>query len=420
MLNARRYKPRMVAISLKTTLISRFHADLGGEAPKRPHAAENEIFSPNFGKFLHFADVWRHFEPNRARKLSEVPMNPIFRRAALLFAVAFSFQNSKAEAQAIPNALCETGECQAAISAVEYEGRAAYKLTDGRTEAVVVPEIGRIMRFGSVGGPNLLWNLESSAIRGKGYGNYGGDKTWLAPQTSWKEFHGANIWPPDADLDGSPHQVEILTGGKVQLISPLSVSGMRLMRTIYFEANGELVIEQTARKEKGAPIRAALWNITQTVPGQAVFLPRDERSTYPDGIAHIDKRGTSQKIEVVTPRLLRVIALPSGGAEKTGVDSPVSAIASVRDGVAFVQKSAKPAGVYPDGQDGGAGLPVELFTLGTEKNPYYELELLGPLKNFSVGGKSTHTLRWSLHDLPSKNVNSPAVTQAIEKLLYER
>lgn len=344
-------------------------------------------------------------------------MNSNFRRAALLFAVAFPAQNPKAQAQAIPNALCENGECQAAIAAVDYEGRAAYKLTDGRTEAIIVPEIGRVMSFGKVGGPNLLWNA-AQAPKNAGWKNFGGDKTWLAPQGSWKQFHGSDNWPPDPAFDGTPHRAEVLSGGKLRLTTPLSVTGIRLTRVMYFDANGEFVIEQTARKEKGAPIRAGLWSITQTVPGEAVFLPVNPRSTYAGGFRRFEAPSEAQKLALVKPNLLRITPANEGGGLKFGVDATVSSIASLRDGVAFLQKTAQPQGNYPDAQGQGAGLPVEIFVLGDAKSFYVEMELLGPLKTFAVGGKSTQTVRWSLHTLPSKNANSPAVADAVEKLLF--
>ena len=90
---------------------------------------------------------------------------------------------------------------------------------------------------------------------------------------------------------------------------------------------------------------------------------------------------------------------------------------SYLDSVAFVQKSELPKGRYPDGAD-GAGFPVEFYVSGDPKMFYCELEILGPLKVFKVGGKSTHTVRWSLHDLPSKDVNSPAVVEAVQGLIY--
>lgn len=340
-------------------------------------------------------------------------MISIYRRAALLLFLAAPLNFSTARAE---SALCENGECSPAISAVTYGGRDAFKLTDGRAEAIIVPQIGRVMRFGKVGGPNLLWNATDSSPKNSGWKNYGGDKTWLAPQSSWKQFHGSDNWPPDLAFDGTPHRAGVLTGGKLKMTTPLSPTGIRISRTFYFDASGEFVIEQTATKEKGAPVRASIWSITQVVPGEAIFMARNRNSTYAEGFHKMGQVGELQRIEDVNPNLVKIMPSSAGAGGKIGVDSPVSSLVSVRDGVAFLQKSSKLAGQYPDGE-GGAGFPTELYINGDAKAFYAELEILGPLKNFAVGGKSTHTVRWSLHDLPSKDVNSPALIEAVEKLI---
>ncbi len=342
-----------------------------------------------------------------------------FSRLAPVFAAVALLQGSPIQAQNAASALCENGECRPAIAITKYGGRKAFALTDGRNEAIIVPEIGRVMRFGKIGGPNLLWNLSGPTPPRGGYINFGGDKTWLAPQSSWQQFHGKNGWPPDAAFDGKPHEAEVLSGGKLKLTTPLSPTGIQLSRVMFFDENDDFVIEQTAQKLKGEPVRASIWSITQTAPGQAVFLPINTKSDYDGGFLNMMGSGEAQKSVLVKPNLLRIIPIGTGGGAKFGVDSPVSSLVSVRDGVAFLQKTAKPAGIYPDGKNGD-GFPIELYINGDAKAFYFEMEMLGPLKTFAVGGKSTHTVRWSLHDLPSKDANSPAVANAVEKLLFER
>ncbi|HEX9998148.1 MAG TPA: hypothetical protein VGB45_13495 [Abditibacterium sp.] len=314
------------------------------------------------------------------------------------------------------SALCADGECAPVISKTTYFARPAYKLTDGKTEAIIVPQIGRIMRFGKVGGPNLLWNSPTPQGIDWKWKNYGGDKNWLAPQSNWKALHGHN-WPPDPDLDGKPHQAEVISGGKLKMTSGLSATGICMVRIMSFDTKGEFVIEQTALKQRGLTVRAAIWNISQVVPGEAFFLPLNSNSSYENGVFALEKWSETQKIEKVNPRIVRIVPSIAGGNGKIGVDSPVSSLVSVRDGVAFLQKAPKPAGQYPDGAN-GAGFPVELYIFGGAKTYYAEMELLGPLRDFALGSKSTHTMRWSLHDLPSKDVASPAVVEAVEKLLW--
>jgi len=63
------------------------------------------------------------------------------------------------------------------ITRTVYDGRTAFRLSDGRTEAVVVPEIGRVMRYGFVGGSNWLWNSSQKSYGKNEWKNWGGDKT---------------------------------------------------------------------------------------------------------------------------------------------------------------------------------------------------------------------------------------------------
>ena len=310
---------------------------------------------------------------------------------------------------------CINGECDAVIAKTTYQNRPAYKLTNGAVGAVIVPAIGRVMSFGKIGGPNLIWNAEPEQLAKTGWKNYGGDKAWLAPQSNWKLFHGANNWPPESVLDGEPLKADVLSGGKLQLTTGLSKTGIRLIRTMYFDENGEFVIEQTARKERGAPIKVGIWNVTQVVPGQAVFAPVATDSTYPDGTYIWDGKKVDGA-QLVRPGLMKIVSSADGNTPKLGFDTPVAALASVRDGVAWLQRSARPVGEYPDGKNGN-GFPTEIYINGDPKMYYQELEFLGPLQEYSVGTAYTHTVRWSLHNLPSTDTDSPETLATIQKLL---
>ncbi len=315
------------------------------------------------------------------------------------------------------SALCVDGQCQPAISQTIYEGREAFRLTDGKSEAVVVPSLGRVMRFGKVGGENLLWNSPASTqFKAGDWKNYGGDKTWLSPQSSWGTFHGKNGWPPDPAFDGTPHQPEVLSGGKLKLVSNTSPRlGIRLERVMWFSDAGEFVIEQSAVKTSGEPVRVGLWSISQSAPG-TVFVPLAPDSAYQNGFMRFGNAPSTEQSVSTASEMLRLDPQARGGGAKFGVDAPVASLASVRGGLAWVQRSAKPKGQYPDGAE-DHGFPVEIYVNGDQKTFYVELELLGPLVNMVKGQKQTHTVRWSLHDLPSTNVDDGATQSALAALL---
>lgn len=313
--------------------------------------------------------------------------------------------------------LCIDGQCRPAIAEITYDGRLAYKLTDGRSEAIVVPAIGRVMHFGTIGGPNWLWKAPSRPYKSGEWRNYGGAKTWPAPQSYWATWGVA--WPPPPAWDAAPHEDEVLTGGHLRTISAVAPGlGARLIREFYFNASGEFVIEQTVEKLHGEPRKISLWSVAQIVTPEAVFLPLHGASAYRDGFHWLLKTKTNPQPvwQTLSPNVLQM-ETGRQGAYKIGVDAPVASIAAVRDGVAFVQRAARPDGQYPDGAD-KAGFPVEFYSYADERNSYGELELLSPLRTVRSGEKWTHSVRWSLHSLPSHDLKAPNVREAIEKLLF--
>lgn len=329
-----------------------------------------------------------------------------------------------AKADAAKNARPDNSNAarSAQISSVSYGGRAAFRLSDGRTEAIVVPAIGRVMRYGFVGGPNLLWNTPRTGFNADEWRNWGGDKTWPAPQSYWPIYSGRG-WPPDEAWDNSSHTPQVLSGGRLRTTSPISRGlGARIVREYGFNARGEFEIAQILEKLRGAPMLLSLWNITQIAPPEAVFLPLNPQSVYKNNFFWFGGKANEKVgVTAISPSLLQVRpvrAATGSGNYKIGVDAPVAAIAAVSNGVAFVEKTARPDGQYPDGAE-SAGFPVELYDSGDadRRAHYIELELLSPLRAARAGTRWAHTVRWSLHRLASRDVNTPATHAEIERLL---
>jgi hypothetical protein len=319
--------------------------------------------------------------------------------------------------------LCDENGCAAAVAPVEYSGRDAWRLTDGKTEAIVVPALGRLMSFRRVGGENWLWDNSDAARKssGKGWKNWGGDKTWLAPQARWNELGGKAGWPPPREWDGAPFQSQILSGGKLKIWGPVSpVTGTRISRVFYHDENGDFVVEQTVSKVEGAAIEASIWSVAQVASKylNAVFLPLSQASAYENGFRWLNEKPgaeVSPMPRAVAPNVLQVV--PAGVAFKIGTDAPRATIAAMRGTEVLMLKSARPDGIYPDGQTSDNGLPIELFNSGDAINGYVELELLSPLLQFKSGERRTHAVRWSVHSLPSADVGDAAVHAAVGALL---
>ena len=353
-------------------------------------------------------------------KKSSILKSPFWKRQWLAAFLAFALAAS-AHAEGREGWICGPDGCFAAIAETQYNGFDAWRLCDGKTEAIVVPAIGRVMSFKTESGKNWLWN--ATYAKGKtpdygGWNNWGGDKTWLSPQADWKKLGSEKGWPPPKEWEQSPFQSEVVSGGKLKIWGPVSlVTGLRISRVFYHNDKGEFVIEQTVSQTKGEKLEAGIWSISQ-IDGSnvdAVFLPKSEISDYELGFHQMDKAARAQP-ESVLPTLLRITPTLNG-AYKIGTDAPRAAIAAVRDGEVFVQRATRPEGKYPDGQEGKSGTSVQLFGQGMAKLNYLELELLSPIFQFKPGARWTHTVRWSLHSLPGAEVNDAATHAAINKWL---
>ncbi|HVF11381.1 MAG TPA: hypothetical protein VNA16_11285, partial [Abditibacteriaceae bacterium] len=101
-----------------------------------------------------------------------------YQRPMLAAALALLFFVGRVPADT-SDPLCDPVEgCKPAIARITYNGWDAFRLTDGRAEAVVVPTIGRVMHYGLIGGQNFLWHSSRKTFNDKEWKNWGGDKTW--------------------------------------------------------------------------------------------------------------------------------------------------------------------------------------------------------------------------------------------------
>ncbi|HEX8834995.1 MAG TPA: hypothetical protein VF719_12380 [Abditibacteriaceae bacterium] len=312
----------------------------------------------------------------------------------------------------------------APVEKMTYNGLEAYRLSDEKTEAVVVPALsGRVMRFGAPGGANWMWNAPPEKLQGNGYKNYGGDKTFVGPHPFWGTFT-PSLWPPQPTWDGVAHVAQILPDGKLRTTGNVWAGfGMRVTREFSFDATGEFVVSQTLEKVEGEPRVIAIWPVTQVATPDAVYLPLNEKSAYVWGFQPYGALPAAARTEPILelprqmgtpiprPKLLKVTPT-FGSGYKIGVDSPVVSIAAVKDGVALVQRTEKIKAQYPNGAE-GAGLTVEFYNHWEGGAAHYvELELMSPLYTMKMGDSKTLVTRWSLHNLPDK-IATPEVISGL-------
>jgi hypothetical protein len=309
------------------------------------------------------------------------------------------------------------------ILSTTYVGHPAFMLSNGRTEAVIVPALsGRVMRYALVGGESVLWNHPSPQFKPDEWHNYGGDKAWPALQSTWGMYLKNGGWPPHTTWDGDPHKAEVVGSDTLRVRGPVMKGfGVRSTREYSFDASGHLIINTTFRRELATTdaSQVAAWNVTQ-IPGEmeAVFLALNPSSPYKDNHFWFGAaRPAEARAEVLPGNILKFTPTTKGGY-KLGADSPVSTMVAVRKGLAFIIHAEKKTGEYPEGVQ-GAGFPVTIWNGGSDepKMPYVEMEMMSPLTLLAQGESLTHTVTWQLAPLVSTDINAFETHRQIARLL---
>ena len=191
------------------------------------------------------------------------------------------------------------------VEEIPFKGWDGVYLSNGLIDAVCVPEIGgRLMQF-SLGpneflfmNPDLLgkrFTFEEHAGDGElvNWKNYGGAKTWPAPQ-GWD---GEGQWPgpPDPVLDSGQYQFETSqadTCASVSMTSPPDErSGLRIRRNISLgRGSSRLQFDLSFENISNRAIRWSIWDVAQmacaTFDGQLnddcwLYIPTDPNRERP-------------------------------------------------------------------------------------------------------------------------------------------
>jgi hypothetical protein len=294
--------------------------------------------------------------------------------------------------------------CDAAttITKTNYHGWPnSYVMSNGTVEAIVVPAIGRVMQFRFVGeatGP--FW--ENRAMDGKHpiptskeWGNFGGDKTWPAPQEDWPKVTPRG-WPPPVAFDSMPVEACVIEE-TVFMLSPVDPDfGIRTERVISLRDDDPIMeIKTTYLKVKGEPKKVGVWIITQLSEPDFVFIPTrmgDKFIRQSDEVPYALNVGKS------------AITLKRNGAKSAKIGTDADSLWWVGPKTAVQIESPRGEGEYPD-----KGSSAEVYT---NPNPltYVELEMLGPLHTMKNGDKISQSNVYRLFhraDLP-KHVTETA------------
>jgi hypothetical protein len=297
----------------------------------------------------------------------------------------------------------------------------AIRLTNGTVNLVIVPSLGgRIMRYGFVGEPNVLWNNPDIPDLSKGhpdYFNYGGDKAWPWPQDDWPLLIGRNF-PPPPECDQAVFKSRLIGSHGVRLESPTIPShAARIVREIALEPAGTRVTIVTrlelASGERPPPSMAA-WTVTQ-VPGDREIFAR----MLPDG----GYESMRPELPTATTRPLaggaggdapRAIAIEktTPKSSKTGLDADI--LAAVSGNTLFVERSPTAA---QRSDKYRAAERAQLFIQQADPPKrdvprYIELEFTSPREDLAGGRSPEQRITWELH-----RTDKPWTDQSIAAIL---
>lgn len=295
-------------------------------------------------------------------------------------------------------------------------------LDNGVVRLGFVPELGgRLLSF-RYRGTELLWRHHSLVgddllpVGGHVFApndgrmgdwvNYGGDRTWPAPQ-GWD---GPDQWagPPDPVLDSGPYTVDASDDTVTMRSAADPRTGLRLTRRFSLTPHG-YTLDLTAENVSSCPVRWALWNVTQFPGGGDVVVALQDKTSD-------DRRMTTDLIvDLVAgtgnPRWSRV----TGGAlvpaqdvvGKLGFPGAAGTLtythAGLRTRFTF---PVDPAATYPDENSPVEvwlehPLPRPLAALGDLDPPAHivECEVLGPLTELAPGDRTALTLTVDVEEL---------------------
>jgi hypothetical protein len=291
-----------------------------------------------------------------------------------------------------------------------YQGwQDSYILSNGQVEAVIVPKVGRIMQFRFKNGENLFW--ENTELYGKlpnikseelGYFNFGGDKTWPAPQSEWETITGRS-WPPPDTFDSISVTARV-NHNEITLISPIDpFYGIRIYRKITLKAEKPVMeVTTTYEKVRGKPKDVSVWIVTQLSDPTAIYAVLPQHPIFSQGY---NKQSENLPPNLKIEKGLLSLTRDRNKSHKIGCDAStllwISKKVTVR-----IDSPRVPGASYPDNNSS-----TEIYT-NLDPNAFVELEFLSPLKTLRVGERISLTTTYTL--IPRATVN---LDQEVMKIL---
>ena len=307
------------------------------------------------------------------------------------------------------------GSAEITLTQGKHKGWDAWQLQSGQLELALVPQVGgRIMgmiwrghdfsftqpeREGRVEDLSTVQDVHAKK-RKMGFPLWGGDKTWLSPQTRWTDG------VPFLDLDSGPYDVTVEHGGPDAAVIRMTSqvcreTGVQITRTLTVSSGThDWIVTHRLLNASSTEVQWGVWDVSMVLKPGKVYLPRRASSQYPDGVKTFAEEGESVQVrDKVVDELgnLAVIHCSDARAFKFGVDAKEGWMLGVLDvaGLGLVGYR-KQVSVYGD-QLYGHGCVAEVYN--SDRYPYFEMEIHGPVISLRPGETFELEERQALFDM---------------------
>jgi hypothetical protein len=237
--------------------------------------------------------------------------------------------------------------------------------------------------------------------REMGFPLWGGDKTWLSPQTRWTDG------VPFLDLDSGAYDLTVERDGTDAVVVRMTSqvcreTGIQITRTVTVSSGSqEWIVTHQLINRSSSEVQWGVWDVNMVLKSGKVYLPKNTDSPYPDGVKTFDEEGESIQVRgkaVGKLGNLAVIHCADTKAFKFGVDAQEGWMLGILDvaGLGLVGYR-KQVPVYRD-KLYGHGCIAEIYN--SDRYPYFEMEIHGPVVSLQPGEIFELEERQALFDLP--------------------
>ncbi len=282
------------------------------------------------------------------------------------------------------------------------------RLSNDQFDLEIAPTLGRVMRYGPINGPSVLWGNPQAPTTPtvfEGWINWGGDKIWIWPEGDWEKWGKKT---PPGDPSPQPYETRIVKRTLTMTSPVIPNYGVRIVREITLADSGSQVtlvnrLEQVARGTQTLPV--GVWMVTQIPVGSAVLarLVPDAKSPGYESFQEGNWRDVQVKGNIAT------LTRQNTPWAKVGLDADVLAVA-LGDYllIAHTRNKANAPGPFePFHRAQVFSDPDDSPFRPKDLPAYIEFEFTSPVKRLAIGESVALTVTWELRRLRKGDL-SPA------------